>query len=56
MSKPTSFAIPAHASDSCRHYDYLPGLEGGPRCAIEIGNARTMVDGDHLRSGGSVRA
>lgn len=36
MNKPTSFAIPAHASDSCRHYDDLPGLEGGPRCAIGV--------------------
>ena len=36
MSKPTSFEIPAHASDSCRHYSYERGLEGGPRCALSI--------------------
>ena len=36
MSKPTSFEIPAHASDSCRHYSYERGLEGGPRCALAI--------------------
>lgn len=36
MNKPASFEIPAHASDACRHYGYLPGLEGGPRCALGI--------------------